>query len=134
VSAVPSSSASAADVARRLATPATAVPFILVGIVLLMVVPLPPMVLDLCLAGSIALAMSLLLLSIHLEKPLELSMFPTILLFGTLLRLALNVASTRLILLQGGSGPGPPATSSAPSASSSSAATTSSARRCSCCS
>ena len=80
---------------------AAIVPLILVAIVLLMVVPLPPAILDLLLASSIALSMGLLLLSIHLEKPLDLSSFPTIVLFGTLLRLALNVASTRLILLHG---------------------------------
>jgi len=81
------------------------VPLLLVGIVLLMVVPLPAFVLDLMLAGSIALSVTLLLIAIHLERPLDLSSFPTILLFGTLMRLALNVASTRLILLDGSSGP-----------------------------
>jgi len=81
------------------------VPLLLVGIVLLMVVPLPAFVLDLLLAGSIALSVTLLLIAIHLERPLDLSSFPTILLFGTLMRLALNVASTRLILLDGSSGP-----------------------------
>ncbi|MEM9188695.1 MAG: flagellar biosynthesis protein FlhA [Myxococcota bacterium] len=81
------------------------VPILLVGIVLLMVAPLPAFVLDLLLATSIALAIALLLTSIHLEKALDLSVFPTILLFSTLLRLALNVASTRLILLNGAEGP-----------------------------
>ncbi|NOY92596.1 MAG: flagellar biosynthesis protein FlhA [Deltaproteobacteria bacterium] len=80
------------------------VPVLLVGIVLLMVVPLPPMMLDLLLACSIALAVTLMLTAIHMVKPLELSSFPTILLFATLLRLALNVASTRLILLHGSEG------------------------------
>lgn len=80
------------------------VPFLLVAIVLLMIVPLPPFILDLCIAASMAISLALLLLSIHLEKPLDLSVFPTLLLFGTLLRLALNVASTRLILLHGGEG------------------------------
>jgi flagellar biosynthesis protein FlhA len=82
----------------------TAVPLLLVGIVLLMVVPVPAMVLDLMLATSIALAVALLLISINIEKPLDLSAFPTILLFSTLFRLALNVASTRLILLNGAEG------------------------------
>ncbi len=83
---------------------ATVVPVLLVAVVLLMVVPLPSLLLDFALAGSIALAVALLLIAIHLEKPLDLSSFPTILLFGTLMRLALNVASTRLILLEGGTG------------------------------
>jgi flagellar biosynthesis protein FlhA len=80
------------------------VPLILVGIVLLMVVPLPAPVLDLMLATSIALSVALLLIAINIEKPLDLSAFPSILLFGTLFRLALNVASTRLILLNGAEG------------------------------
>jgi len=83
---------------------ASILPIALVGIVLLMVVPLPAIILDLLLAVSIALSVALLLVSIHLEKPLDLSSFPTILLFTTLLRLALNVASTRLILLNGPNG------------------------------
>jgi len=85
---------------------ATIVPLILVGIVLLMVVPLPPGVLDLLLAVSIGLSVALMLISLSIEKPLELSVFPAVLLFTTLLRLALNVASTRLILLNGGTGSG----------------------------
>ncbi|MFK8003632.1 MAG: flagellar biosynthesis protein FlhA [Polyangiales bacterium] len=83
---------------------ATIVPFLLVGIVLLMIVPLPPAALDLLLASSIAISVALLLVSINLEKPLDLSALPTLLLFTTLLRLALNVASTRLILLRGADG------------------------------
>ncbi|MEM9073681.1 MAG: flagellar biosynthesis protein FlhA [Myxococcota bacterium] len=83
---------------------AAGVPLLLVGIVFLMIVPLSAGVLDLFLATSIALSVSLLLVSIHMEKPLDLSSFPTILLFTTLLRLALNVASTRLILLHGADG------------------------------
>jgi flagellar biosynthesis protein FlhA len=92
--------------ARGIFTAETAVPIILVAIVLMMVVPLPAMLLDLMLATSIALSLALLLISIHIEKPLELSVFPSLLLFITLFRLALNVASTRLILLRGAEGPG----------------------------
>jgi flagellar biosynthesis protein FlhA len=80
------------------------VPLLLVGIVLLMVVPLPAALLDLMLATSIAISVALLLISINIEKPLDLSAFPSILLFTTLFRLALNVASTRLILLNGAEG------------------------------
>lgn len=85
---------------------ASMVPLVLVGIVFLMMVPLSPALLDLLLAASIALSVGLLLVAIHMEKPLDLSSFPAILLFSTLLRLALNVASTRLILLEGGEGTG----------------------------
>ncbi|HJL19600.1 MAG TPA: flagellar biosynthesis protein FlhA [Sandaracinaceae bacterium LLY-WYZ-13_1] len=101
MSAAPTASKTGALFPTRLAT---VVPVLLVGIVLLMVVPLPALFLDFMLATSIALSVALLLISIHLEKPLDLSSFPTILLFGTLLRLALNVASTRLILLNGSNG------------------------------
>src|SRR6195952_3348506 len=82
----------------------SAVPLILVGVVLLMVVPLPAFLLDLMLATSLALSVALLLISINIERPLDLSAFPSILLFSTLFRLALNVASTRLILLDGSEG------------------------------
>ncbi|MEM1418274.1 MAG: flagellar biosynthesis protein FlhA, partial [Myxococcota bacterium] len=81
-----------------------AIPLLLVGIVFLLMVPLPAGLLDLLLASSLALSVALLLAAIHMEKPLDLSSFPTILLFATLLRLALNVASTRLILLRGPEG------------------------------
>ncbi len=80
------------------------VPVGLVCIVLMMVVPLPAILIDMLLAVSIGISVALLLVAIHLEKPLELSSFPAILLFSTLLRLALNVASTRLILLHGNEG------------------------------
>ncbi|MCG8557262.1 MAG: flagellar biosynthesis protein FlhA [Proteobacteria bacterium] len=82
----------------------TLVPLALVGVVLLLVTPVPSWLLDVLLATSIALSVALLLIAINLERPLEISAFPTILLFTTLLRLALNVASTRLILLDGGQG------------------------------
>ncbi len=81
-----------------------AIPLVLVGIVFLLMVPLPAALLDLLLASSLALSVALLLAAIHMERPLDLSAFPTILLFATLLRLALNVASTRLILLRGPEG------------------------------
>jgi flagellar biosynthesis protein FlhA len=94
-----------ASTRARILSAETAVPIILVAIVLMMVVPLPAVLLDMMLATSIALSLALLLISIHIEKPLELSVFPSLLLFITLFRLALNVASTRLILLRGAEGP-----------------------------
>jgi flagellar biosynthesis protein FlhA len=66
-----------------------------------MVVPLPPVILDLFLAFSIAISIAILLMSVYAKKPLDFSTFPTILLITTLLRLSLNVASTRNILLNG---------------------------------
>lgn len=66
-----------------------------------MVVPLPPVILDLFLALSIAISVGILLMSVYARKPLDFSTFPSILLITTLLRLSLNVASTRNILLKG---------------------------------
>ncbi|MET0339397.1 MAG: flagellar biosynthesis protein FlhA [Polyangiales bacterium] len=82
----------------------TLIPLVLVGIVLMMVIPLPSILLDLLLAVSMALSLALLLVSLQVQRVLDLSAFPSILLFITLLRLALNVASTRLILLHGAEG------------------------------
>lgn len=73
----------------------------LIVILGVMVVPLPPMVLDLFLALSIAVSVAVLLMSVYARKPLDFSTFPAVLLITTLLRLSLNVASTRNILLRG---------------------------------
>lgn len=70
----------------------------------LLVIPLPPMLLDILLAFNIALSVLILLVSVYLVNPLEISTFPTILLLTTLLRLGLNVASTRLILGEASAG------------------------------
>ncbi|PIE59699.1 MAG: flagellar biosynthesis protein FlhA [Desulfobulbus propionicus] len=76
----------------------------LVGILILMIIPLPPMILDLCLSMNITLAILILVISLYTEKAVEFSIFPSILLITTLFRLSLNVASTRLILLHGNEG------------------------------
>ncbi len=73
-------------------------------IVMMMVIPLPPFILDLLLATNISLAILLLLLTMNVSGALELSVFPSLLLVTTLFRLALNVSSTRLILLNGYAG------------------------------
>ncbi len=78
--------------------------FGLIGILLIMIVPLPPLILDLLLCVSIISAFMVLLISIYVKEPLDFSTFPTILLITTLLRLGLNVATTRSILLDGVSG------------------------------
>ncbi len=72
-----------------------------VMVVVMMVLPLPPAVLDLLLAVNISLSLLILLLSMNIREPLEISVFPSLLLITTLFRLALNVSSTRLILLTG---------------------------------
>jgi flagellar biosynthesis protein FlhA len=77
-----------------------------IGILLVMLVPLPTFVLDVLLSFSITISIIILLMSMYVMKPLDFSAFPSILLTVTLLRLALNVASTRLILLHGSEGTG----------------------------
>ena len=69
-----------------------------------MIVPLPPLLLDLLLSIDIGLSVVLLLTAIYVKEPVEFSVFPSLLLVLTLLRLSLNVAGTRLILLHGSDG------------------------------
>ncbi|HSW01254.1 MAG TPA: flagellar biosynthesis protein FlhA [Sedimentisphaerales bacterium] len=76
----------------------------LVAILATLIVPLPTMLLDLLLACSISLSLAILVVTLSSKEALELSTFPSLLLFTTLFRLSLNVASTRLILLQGDAG------------------------------
>jgi len=75
-----------------------------VTILFVMLIPLPTLVLDMMLAFSISFALVILITSMFMRSPLEFSVFPTVLLVTTMLRLALNVASTRLILLHGDKG------------------------------
>ncbi len=76
------------------------------GILTVMLIPLPPLLLDLLLTGNLALSILTLLIAMYILRPLDFSVFPSLLLLLTLLRLSLNVASTRLILLHGNEGPG----------------------------
>ena len=82
-----------------------AAPILVVMILAMMVLPLPPFLLDLLFTFNIAVAMIVLLVSLYLRKPLDFAIFPTMLLLTTLLRLSLNVASTRVVLLEGHTGP-----------------------------
>jgi len=77
-----------------------------VGLILIIFVPLPPILLDVLLAANIALSAVILLTTIHVASPLEFSMFPSVLLCATLLRLVVNVGATRLILTAGADGRG----------------------------
>lgn len=72
----------------------------------MMVIPIPPMLLDILLSFSITLAMLIILVASYIKRPLDFSAFPSILLIATLFRLALNIASTRLILMRGHTGIG----------------------------
>ncbi len=78
----------------------------LVSILMIMIIPLPSIVLDLFLSMNITIALLILIISLYTIKATDFSIFPSILLTSTLFRLALNVASTRLILLHGDEGPG----------------------------
>jgi flagellar biosynthesis protein FlhA len=71
----------------------------------MMVLPLPAFLLDIMFTFNIALSVMVLLVSIHTLKPLDFAVFPTVLLLTTLLRLSLNVASTRIVLMEGHTGP-----------------------------
>ena len=75
-----------------------------VAILSVLIVPMPPWLLDISLALSITFAVLILMVGLFIERPLEFSSFPTVLLIATMLRLALNLASTRLILSHGSEG------------------------------
>ena len=72
----------------------------------MMVLPLPPFVLDLLFTFNIAMAVMVMMVAAHMVKPLDFAAFPTVLLLTTLMRLSLNVASTRVVLLEGHTGTG----------------------------
>src|ERR1700733_3100251 len=76
----------------------------IVAILSIFFLPIPSFVIDLGLAFSIALSVLILMVALWIEKPLDFSAFPTVLLVATLLRLALNIATTRLILSHGAEG------------------------------
>ncbi len=73
-------------------------------LLLFMVVPLPPVLLDIGFVGNIMLSLAVLMVALNVHRALDFSAFPTVLLFATLLRLALNVASTRVVLMHGHEG------------------------------
>ena len=75
------------------------------ALVMMLIIPIPPFLLDFLLAISITLSVLILMTALLIQKPLEFSAFPTVLLLATLLRLALNIATTRLILAHGHEGP-----------------------------
>ena len=79
-------------------------PLLLLVMLAMMVIPLPPFVLDVLFTFNISLSLVVLLSGVYAKKPLEFAAFPTVLLIATLLRLALNVASTRVVLLNGHTG------------------------------
>ena len=98
MSAEPGANANANAEARA----ATLLAGVVISVLAILVVPLPPPILDGLLAVNLAASIVVLLLSLRIKEALDLSIFPSLLLVLTLLRLALNVATTRLILLHGG--------------------------------
>ena len=81
-----------------------ALPLLVILILAMMVLPLPPVALDVLFTFNIALSMIILLVALYTRKPLDFSVFPTLLLLTALLRLSLNVASTRVVLIAGHTG------------------------------
>lgn len=79
-------------------------PLLVLAALAMIVLPIPPFLLDILFSFNIALALIVLLVAIYTDRPLDFAAFPTVLLVATLLRLALNVASTRVVLLEGHNG------------------------------
>ena len=94
---------------RQLLTPANlrqlAAPLLIIVILSMMVLPLPVFLLDVFFTFNIAISVMVMLVAMYSKRPLDFSVFPTVLLMTTLLRLSLNVASTRVVLLEGHAGP-----------------------------
>jgi len=98
---------SAAVIAERLASVSRlglGVPLLVVALLAMIVVPMPPLLLDAFFTFNITLSLVIMLAVIYVQRPLDFAVFPTVLLGVTLLRLALNVASTRVVLLHGHTG------------------------------
>jgi flagellar biosynthesis protein FlhA len=86
-------------------TRALAAPFLIILMLAMMILPLPAFILDVFFSFNIAIAIIVLLTSLYTVKPLDFMVFPTVLLVSTMLRLSLNVASTRVVLTEGHTGP-----------------------------
>jgi len=89
---------------RTLSQPYTAIPVLLLAVLAMVVLPLPGWLLDILFTFNIVLSIVVLLVAVSAKKPLDFSVFPTVLLVATLMRLTLNVASTRVVLLNGHEG------------------------------
>lgn len=99
--------AQAADIlttARELVRNGLGTPILVMILLSMVVLPLPPFLLDLLFTFNITLSLIILLVSIYAARPMDFAVFPTVLLIATLLRLALNIASTRVVLLNGHEG------------------------------
>ncbi|MFA7387614.1 MAG: flagellar biosynthesis protein FlhA, partial [Thiohalobacteraceae bacterium] len=94
------------NVLRDLVRNGLGAPLLMTLLLAMMVVPLPPLALDVLFTFNIALSLVVMMVVIYALRPLDFGVFPTVLLVATLLRLALNVASTRVVLLEGHTGTG----------------------------
>ncbi|MDD1783256.1 flagellar biosynthesis protein FlhA [Enterovibrio sp. ZSDZ35] len=86
--------------------PSIGAPLLVLSTLAMVVLPMPAILLDLMFSFNIALSLVVLLVTVYTRRPLDFAAFPTVLLIATLMRLALNVASTRVVLLHGHEGPG----------------------------
>ena len=86
--------------------PAVGTPLLVLGLLAMVLLPLPPLLLDVFFTFNIALSLVVLLAAVYAQRALDLAVFPAVLLIATLLRLALNIASTRVVLLHGHTGTG----------------------------
>ena len=100
------SSPTAESGVRRILQPTMLFALAMMSVIVMMVVPIPAWLLDMGLAASFALAILMFTTALFVERPLDFSSFPTVLLASVMLRLALNVASTKLIIGEGHTGPG----------------------------
>ncbi|MCF6338335.1 MAG: flagellar biosynthesis protein FlhA [Gammaproteobacteria bacterium] len=89
---------------QRLLRSGLGAPILLMMMLGMMVIPLPPFLLDIFFTFNISLALVILLAAVYVKRPLDFEVFPTVILIATLLRLALNIASTRIVLLEGHTG------------------------------
>jgi flagellar biosynthesis protein FlhA len=89
---------------QRLLRNGLGAPLLVMMLLSMMVVPLPPFLLDMFFTFNISLALVILMATVYVNRPLEFAVFPTVILLATLLRLALNIASTRVVLLEGHTG------------------------------
>lgn len=92
------------DQLRALPWSDLAMPLAVLGVVVAMITPLPPFLVDVLLSANITLSVVVLLVSMYITRPVQFSIFPTLLLLTTMFRLALNISSSRLILLNGNTG------------------------------
>ena len=99
-------SASAFDTFKQISRRGAGAPIVMLAALAMVMLPMPPFLLDILFSFNIALSLVILLAVIYVMRPLEFAAFPTVVLMATLLRLALNIASTRVVLLHGHDGPG----------------------------